>query len=63
MSKYSQAYEYAVGTNMKKKTPEQYQKIVTVMKVQHSIDAYQNYENVKKVSGGLWMHSYGTEKI
>ena len=53
MSKYSQAYEYAVGTNMKKKEPEQYQKIVTVMKVQHSIDAYQNYENVKKYPEAL----------
>ena len=53
MSKYSQAYEYAVGTNMKKKDPEQYQKIVTVMKVQHSIDAYQNYENVKKYPEAL----------
>ncbi|MDY5180961.1 hypothetical protein [Butyribacter sp.] len=53
MSKYSQAYEYAVGTNMKKKDPEQYQKIVTVMKVQHSIDAYHNYENVKKYPEAL----------
>ena len=53
MSKYSQAYEYAVGTNMKKKDPEQYQKIVIVMKVQHSIDAYQNYENVKKYPEAL----------
>ena len=53
MRKYSQAYEYAVGTNMKKKDPEQYQKIVTVMKVQHSIDAYQNYENVKKYPEAL----------
>ena len=53
MSKYSQAYEYAAGTNMKKKDPEQYQKIVTVMKVQHSIDAYQNYENVKKYPEAL----------
>ena len=53
MSKYSQAYEYAVGTNMKKKDPEQYQKIVTVMRVQHSIDAYQNYENVKKYPEAL----------
>ena len=53
MSKYSQAYEYAVGTNMKKKDPEQYQKIVTVMRVQHSIDAYKNYENVKKYPEAL----------
>ncbi len=53
MNKYSQAYEYAIGTNMKKKDPEQYQKIVTVMKVQHSIDAYQDYENVKKYPEAL----------
>ena len=53
MSKYSQAYEYAVGTNMKKKDPEQYQKIVTVMRVQHSIDAYKIYENVKKYPEAL----------
>lgn len=38
---------------MKKKDPEQYQKIVTLMKVQHSLDAYQNYENVKKYPEAL----------
>ena len=48
MHRYSQAYESAVGTNMKEKNPEQYKKIVTVMKVQHALDSYQNYENVKK---------------
>ena len=53
MNKYSQAYESAVGTNMKKKDPEQYQKIVTVMKVQHSLDSYQNYENIKKYPEAL----------
>lgn len=53
MSKYSKAYEAAVGTNMKKKDPEQYQKIVIAMKVQHSLDAYQNYENVKKYPEAL----------
>ena len=53
MNRYSQAYESAVGTNMKKKDPEQYQKIVTVMKVQHSLDSYQNYENIKKYPEAL----------
>lgn len=53
MHRYSQAYESAVGTNMKEKNPEQYKKIVTVMKVQHALDSYQNYENVKKYPEAL----------
>lgn len=53
MHRYSQAYESAVGTNMKEKNPEQYKKIVTVMKVQHALDSYQNYENVKKYHEAL----------
>ena len=53
MHRYSQAYESAVGKNMKEKNPEQYKKIVTVMKVQHALDSYQNYENVKKYPEAL----------
>ena len=53
MHRYSQAYESAVGINMKEKNPEQYKKIVTVMKVQHALDSYQNYENVKKYPEAL----------
>lgn len=53
MHRYSQAYESAVGTNLKEKNPEQYKKIVTVMKVQHALDSYQNYENVKKYPEAL----------
>ena len=46
MGKYTEAYQEAVGTKMRDKDPEMYQKIKTVMKVQQSINAYQNYERV-----------------
>ena len=41
-----EAYQEALGTKMRDKDPEMYQKIKTVMKVQQSINAYQNYERV-----------------
>ena len=40
----TEAYQEALGTKMRDKDPEMYQKIKTVMKVQQSINAYQNYE-------------------
>ena len=46
MGKYTEAYQEALGTKMRDKDPEMYQKIKTVMKVQQSINAYQNYERV-----------------
>ena len=45
--KYEDAYQEAVGSKLKDKDPEAYDKIVTVMKVQHSLDAYSNYEQMK----------------
>ena len=46
MGKYTEAYQEALGTKMRDKDPEMFQKIKTVMKVQQSINAYQNYERV-----------------
>lgn len=45
--KYTDAYQEILGTNMKKKDQETYDKIVTVMKVQRSLNAYENYDNMK----------------
>lgn len=47
MGKYTEAYQEAVGTKMKDKDAEQYQKIKTVMKVQQCLNAYQNYDRMK----------------
>ena len=45
--KYTDAYQEILGTNMKKKDQETYDKIVTVMKVQRSLNSYENYDNMK----------------
>ncbi|MCD7824437.1 MAG: hypothetical protein LUH14_00480 [Clostridiaceae bacterium] len=47
MGKYTEAYQEAIGTNMKEKDPEEYQKIKTVMLVQQSLNSYQNYDRMK----------------
>lgn len=47
MGKYTEAYREAIGTDMQDKDEEDYNKIKVVMKVQQSLDAYQNYERVK----------------
>ena len=47
MGKYTEAYQTAVGTDMKNKDKEEYDKIKTVMRVQQAINAYQNYSRVK----------------
>jgi nitrate reductase NapAB chaperone NapD len=47
MQKYTQAYQEILGTDVKTKDQETYDKIVTVMKVQRSINSYENYENMK----------------
>lgn len=47
MGKYTEAYKSAIGTDMKEKDSEEYDKIRTVMRVQQSINAYQNYARVK----------------
>lgn len=46
MGKYTQAYQEAVGTNMSEKDKEEYDRIKVVMKVQQSLNAYQNYDRV-----------------
>lgn len=47
MGKYTEAYKSAIGTDMKEKDSEEYEKIRTVMRVQQAINAYQNYARVK----------------
>lgn len=47
LQKYSDAYNEARGTKMQDKDPELYDKIVTVMKVQQSLDAYSSYAVMK----------------
>ena len=47
LQKYSDAYNEARGTKMKEKDPELYDKIITVMKVQQSLDSYSSYAVMK----------------
>lgn len=47
LQKYSDAYNEARGTKMKEKDPELYDKIITVMKVQQSLDSYNSYAVMK----------------
>lgn len=46
LGKYTQAYQEILGTNLQKKDPDTYNKIKTVMQVQRSINAYQNYNEM-----------------
>ena len=45
--RYTDAYREILGTNVKKKDQETYEKIITVMKVQRSLNSYENYTNMK----------------
>ena len=47
MGKYEDAYKEVLGTKVSTKDPETYNKIITVMKVQHALDSYDNYEGMK----------------
>lgn len=47
MQRYTQAYQEILGTDVHKSDRETYDKIVTVMKVQRSLNAYENYSNMK----------------
>ncbi|MFG6395311.1 MAG: hypothetical protein K1W24_14195 [Lachnospiraceae bacterium] len=47
LQRYSDAYNEARGTKLKDKEPELYDKIITVMKVQQSIDTYSSYAEMK----------------
>lgn len=46
LGKYTQAYQEILGTDLKKKDPDTYNKIKTVMQVQRAINAYQNYNEM-----------------
>lgn len=45
--RYTDAYREILGTDLKKKDQETYDKIITVMKVQRSLNSYENYDNMK----------------
>lgn len=45
--RYTDAYQEILGTDLKKKDQETYDKIITVMKVQRSLNSYENYDNMK----------------
>ena len=45
--RYTDAYREILGTDLKKKDQETYDKITTVMKVQRSLNSYENYDNMK----------------
>lgn len=47
MGKYTEAYQEAIGSDMREKDEEEYSKIKVVMKVQQSLNAYQNYDRIK----------------
>ena len=47
MGKYTEAYQEAIGTDMRNKDEESYNKIKVVMKVQQSLNAYQNYDRIQ----------------
>lgn len=47
MGKYTEAYKEAIGTDMRNKDEESYNKIKVVMKVQQSLNAYQNYDRIQ----------------
>lgn len=47
MGKYTEAYQEAIGSDMREKDEEEYNKIKVVMKVQQSLNAYQNYDRIK----------------
>lgn len=47
LQRYSEAYNEARGTKLEDRDPELYNKIVTVMKVQQSLDTYSSYAEMK----------------
>lgn len=46
MGKYTEAYKEAIGTDLREKDEETYNKIKVVMRVQQSLNAYQNYDRI-----------------
>ena len=53
LKKYNSAYEKAMGSKMQEKDPETYEKIVTVMKVQQSLNSYSSYASMKHYPDAL----------
>ena len=53
MGKYEQAYQEVLGTKVKEKDPDTYNKIRTVMQVQRALDSYQNYDAMNYYSDAL----------
>ena len=53
LQRYSDAYEEAMGTKLKEKDPDTYDKIITVMKVQQSLNTYSSYANMKHYPDAL----------
>lgn len=47
LDKYSDAYREVIGSKLKKKDPDGYERIVTIMKVQQSLDTYSSYTAMK----------------
>ena len=62
MQKYTQAYQEILGTDIKEKDQETYDKIVTVMKVQRSLNSYANYDSMKYYPDALNALLRGMEK-
>ncbi len=46
MGKYTEAYQEAIGSKMKEKDAEEYNKIKVVMKVQQALNSYQSYDRI-----------------
>ena len=47
LKRYSDAYDEVIGSKLQKKDPDEYEKIITVMKVQQSLDTYNSYTAMK----------------
>ncbi len=62
MQRYTQAYQEILGTDIKEKDQETYDKIVTVMKVQRSLNSYANYDSMKYYPDALNALLRGIEK-
>ena len=53
LQRYSDAYEEAMGTKLNEKDLDTYEKIITVMKVQQSLNTYSSYANMKHYPDAL----------
>lgn len=62
LKKYSDAYSEAIGSKLKDKDANEYEKVITVMKVQQSLDAYSSYTAMKYYPDALNALLRGLEK-